>query len=116
MEPALVRSEEHTSELQSRNDISYAVFCLKKKRRKIHSMCQHYSSCSLNQLLERQDLNRLRSDFSFFFFVNETTTTEIYTSLHTLSLHDALPISSDSPCRRYQVLRFHARGGMGEVS
>src|SRR6059058_5748615 len=27
------RSEEHTSELQSRNDISYAVFCLKKKNR-----------------------------------------------------------------------------------
>src|SRR6059058_6390270 len=26
---ALERSEEHTSELQSRNDISYAVFCLK---------------------------------------------------------------------------------------
>src|SRR6059058_6516898 len=26
-----MRSEEHTSELQSRNDISYAVFCLKKK-------------------------------------------------------------------------------------
>src|ERR1044071_2278949 len=26
-----VRSEEHTSELQSRVDISYAVFCLKKK-------------------------------------------------------------------------------------
>src|SRR6059058_6454462 len=25
------RSEEHTSELQSRNDNSYAVFCLKKK-------------------------------------------------------------------------------------
>src|SRR6188474_3879309 len=28
------RSEEHTSELQSRNDISYAVFCLKKKKKK----------------------------------------------------------------------------------
>src|ERR1044071_10134765 len=27
------RSEEHTSELQSRVDISYAVFCLKKKHR-----------------------------------------------------------------------------------
>src|ERR1044071_10304620 len=27
-----VRSEEHTSELQSRVDISYAVFCLKKKK------------------------------------------------------------------------------------
>src|SRR6059058_6711607 len=26
-----LRSEEHTSALQSRNDISYAVFCLKKK-------------------------------------------------------------------------------------
>src|ERR1044071_10385178 len=32
------RSEEHTSELQSRVDISYAVFCLKKKsRRDTHS-------------------------------------------------------------------------------
>src|SRR6059058_47749 len=28
-----LRSEEHTSELQSRNDISYAVFCLKKKKK-----------------------------------------------------------------------------------
>src|ERR1044071_10035671 len=30
--PERTRSEEHTSELQSRVDISYAVFCLKKKR------------------------------------------------------------------------------------
>src|SRR3546814_10262168 len=29
--PTLVRSEEHTSELQSLMRISYAVFCLKKK-------------------------------------------------------------------------------------
>ncbi len=28
------RSEEHTSELQSRKRISYAVFCLKKKKKK----------------------------------------------------------------------------------
>ena len=27
-----IRSEEHTSELQSRPHISYAVFCLKKKK------------------------------------------------------------------------------------
>src|SRR5881628_4249001 len=27
------RSEEHTSELQSLTDISYAVFCLKKKKK-----------------------------------------------------------------------------------
>src|SRR3546814_6130356 len=33
--PAAVRSEEHTSELQSLMRISYAVFCLKKK--KIHN-------------------------------------------------------------------------------
>src|SRR6187200_3696013 len=29
------RSEEHTSELQSPDTISYAVFCLKKKKKKI---------------------------------------------------------------------------------
>src|SRR5213595_4269244 len=29
---------------------------------------------------------------SFFFFCNETATTEIYTTEDTLSLHDALPI------------------------
>src|ERR1044071_10263500 len=33
--PDRVRSEEHTSELQSRVDISYAVFCLKKKQKSI---------------------------------------------------------------------------------
>src|SRR3546814_6080327 len=34
--PLAVRSEEHTSELQSLMRISYAVFCLKKKKR-IHT-------------------------------------------------------------------------------
>src|SRR5213075_3535690 len=33
----------------------------------------------------------------FFFFFNDTATTEIYTTRHTLSLHDALPIST-IPC------------------
>src|SRR3546814_3414709 len=32
--PAHIRSEEHTSELQSLMRISYAVFCLKKKKKK----------------------------------------------------------------------------------
>src|SRR3546814_8762258 len=31
--PGLARSEEHTSELQSLMRISYAVFCLKKKKK-----------------------------------------------------------------------------------
>src|SRR5213594_4691938 len=34
----IIRSEEHTSELQSRTLISYAVFCLKKKK------SQHYNT------------------------------------------------------------------------
>src|SRR5881392_4503881 len=35
----------------------------------------------------------------FFFFFNDTATTEIYTTHNTLSLHDALPISpTRSPC------------------
>src|SRR6059058_6561038 len=37
------RSEEHTSELQSRNDISYAVFCLKKKKAR---RCTSSSGCA----------------------------------------------------------------------
>src|SRR3546814_8598343 len=32
----VVRSEEHTSELQSLMRISYAVFCLKKKKKQIY--------------------------------------------------------------------------------
>src|SRR3546814_5581253 len=35
--PANGRSEEHTSELQSLMRISYAVFCLKKKTKKIYT-------------------------------------------------------------------------------
>src|SRR3546814_6269287 len=34
----LNRSEEHTSELQSLMRISYAVFCLKKKKHTVHSL------------------------------------------------------------------------------
>src|SRR5216110_1562449 len=37
--------------------------------------------------------NSLILFFLFLFFFNDTATTEIYTSSHTLSLHDALPIS-----------------------
>src|SRR3546814_7184440 len=35
------RSEEHTSELQSLMRISYAVFCLKKKKKKLQRTIQH---------------------------------------------------------------------------
>src|SRR3546814_8128213 len=41
--PSHARSEEHTSELQSLMRISYAVFCLKKKKTKIttHLIAEH---------------------------------------------------------------------------
>src|SRR6187549_3484642 len=37
------RSEEHTSELQSHHPISYAVFCLKKKKQKLSTTTSHFS-------------------------------------------------------------------------
>src|SRR3546814_4125140 len=39
-----MRSEEHTSELQSLMRISYAVFCLKKKRTLRQNIQEHQSS------------------------------------------------------------------------
>src|SRR3546814_4537090 len=45
------RSEEHTSELQSLMRISYAVFCLKKKKNKTNTPDQTtYVICSLKYL------------------------------------------------------------------
>ena len=54
-----LRSEEHTSELQSRDSISYAVFCLKKKNFHYYLRRTSFSflSSSFSSLL-----------FSFFFF------------------------------------------------
>src|SRR3546814_3685087 len=48
-EPGFIRSEEHTSELQSLMRISYAVFCLKKKKNKMiyttkHRRIQRYTT------------------------------------------------------------------------
>src|SRR3546814_11701037 len=42
-----------------------------------------------------------------FFFFNDTATTQIYTYLHTLSLHDALPILLSE---LHAVHHFHAPG------
>ena len=63
----------------------------------------------------------------FFFFFNDTATTEIYTRFYTLSLHDALPIwreavldvvvhLSGEITERCAVLRvFEARGEIGRA-
>src|SRR3546814_3219815 len=42
------RSEEHTSELQSLMRISYAVFCLKKKKKTLHTPKTHHHTIKQN--------------------------------------------------------------------
>src|SRR3546814_2258743 len=48
----LIRSEEHTSELQSLMRISYAVFCLKKKNRRVS---QQYQTININMDVLNQE-------------------------------------------------------------
>src|SRR5436189_2307239 len=43
--------------------------------------------------------------FIFFFFFNDTATTEIYT----LSLHDALPISHEEPFKLFRITTSNGR-------
>src|SRR5204863_163420 len=72
-----IRSEEHTSELQSRRDLVCRLLLEKKKKKKTSrwwSPTATYLSC----------------------LFHAAATTELYT----LSLHDALPISSSTPARR----------------
>src|SRR5210317_444323 len=105
MNSAVDRSEEHTSELQSHSEISYAVFCLKKKTTR-HQQVQTdglnlvrlgvwAAGCAEVYVL-LLGLVKLVLLYSFFFF-NDAATTEIYTLSYTLSLHDALPISIQVP-------------------
>src|SRR5210317_249784 len=86
-----LRSEEHTSELQSHSEISYAVFCLKKKKKKqtVVNTFPFFVWVQFQSLAREAILWQL-----VFFFFNDTATTEIYTLSYTLSLHDALPIYS----------------------
>src|SRR3546814_2871933 len=52
---AVYRSEEHTSELQSLMRISYAVFCLKKKKQQIHRQAHHITThLALNRQQEEE--------------------------------------------------------------
>src|SRR3546814_10896936 len=48
--PAKLRSEEHTSELQSLMRISYAVFCLKKKTTNTQKQKTTHNQINQNQL------------------------------------------------------------------
>src|SRR5216110_2387616 len=84
------RSEEHTSELQSRELISYAVFCLKKQNR-----CRGVNDIfgGEDQALDGAREHRIGRFFlCYIFFFHLAHPPSSYTSSHTLSLHDALPI------------------------
>src|SRR3546814_9806158 len=56
--PTTRRSEEHTSELQSLMRISYAVFCLKKKKEKRHKP----TSIILRRDIRREEVNANRHE------------------------------------------------------
>src|SRR3546814_4176343 len=47
LEKVMPRSEEHTSELQSLMRISYAVFCLKKKKHMTQIFYEVYAVCNI---------------------------------------------------------------------
>src|SRR3546814_6324161 len=49
----------------------------------------------------------------FVFFFHDTAPTEIYTYCHTLSLHDALPISRIARAASAPERRDHSRSGRG---
>src|SRR5215204_1225641 len=96
-----LRDRKSTRLNSSHTVISYAVFCLKKKKRTTtiarsatkpptarRSYILIYKPTYTGQA--HQEIWRARRPTSyFFFFFNDTATTEIYT----LPLHDALPIS-----------------------
>src|ERR1017187_1583161 len=97
------RDRKSTRLNSSHRCISYAVFCLKKKKKRsrVHGHRVAYRACRSPRcvsthvacveqwLCAAAPLHIVPSDSqSVFFFFNDTATTEIYT----LSLHDALPI------------------------
>src|ERR1022692_4020831 len=102
----LFRSDRKSTRLNSSHlVISYAVFCLKKKKKKLpdaqrplgwgHATQTRGSAAPVPSRSAPRKRSRASSlglscsSACFFFFFNDTATTEIYP----LSLHDALPIS-----------------------
>src|SRR3546814_1757554 len=76
--PTSARSEEHTSELQSLMRISYAVFCLKKKKKKTKQM-------------NRRMIRESKTDNMDNTRVHNTTNTKI-TNIETLERGNSLLI------------------------
>src|SRR5215813_4877069 len=95
------RSEEHTSELQSRPHLVCRLLLEKKKHQRCTGawarlilLAASRSGIAKASRASRNESASARTIRIFFF--NDTATTEIYT----LSLHDALPISTVSCTKR----------------
>src|SRR3546814_6255310 len=58
---AVHRSEEHTSELQSLMRISYAVFCLKKKKKKNIKLYKKTNTHKLYQSIKQNEMKKYKS-------------------------------------------------------
>src|SRR6266511_4347621 len=82
---APARSEEHTSELPSREN--FVCRLLLEKKKELRDLGAHVAPHELRLAVHQHRGQNARS-LLFFFFFNDTATTEIYT----LSLHGALPI------------------------
>src|SRR5574340_226439 len=83
-----LRSEEHTSELQSPKDLVCRLLLEKKNVIMTIPMKQHVDRTFFTLLILLTILGYVYQTIWASFFFNDTATTEIYT----LSLHDALPI------------------------
>src|SRR3954465_10709674 len=84
------RSEEHTSELQSHDNLVCRLLLEQKKQYIIqhpaHILLHTYISLLFFFLMRRRPPRSTLFPYTTLFFFNDTATTEIYT----LSLHDAL--------------------------
>src|SRR5437868_5990667 len=97
------RSEEHTSELQSRFDLVCRLLLEKKKTRRASTApAEQDRPHARRALLSR--CSRCCCFVSLFFFFSPPSTPPLYT----LSLHDALPICFCSPLRKRPARRRRA--------
>src|ERR1017187_9651490 len=114
-----IRSEEHTSELQSPMYLVCRLLLEKKKKNTTAHRNSYHSGPAIVEIRSTPSVQRpagvptslpapafsvLCFSCCFFFFFNDTATTEIYT----LSLHDALPI--------YAYYRSCSGGRMATIS
>src|SRR5471030_3337743 len=110
--PAIRRSEEHTSELQSLRHLVCRLLLEKKKVAITWKTLDNFFRLSpllLQMSISAGSPSSSGNSFttcSFFFFFNDTATTEIYT----LSLHDALPISYPPEVTQQMVKNFQSGG------